>query len=258
MLRAVGTAAGIVRRHAGRGSLQVTEKTAAGDLVSNVDLEVEAVVTAALSRAFPRIPMIGEEAQNPRSTAEGGDTGTREEAFYLDPVDGTLNFVHGLPPFAVSLGYWRGGAPAAAVVCNPVTEDLFSAVRGGGARRNGKPIRVSRAETLRASLIAAGWPYDRSGRHGLYAEIDRVYLASQELRQIGCASLGLCYVACGVFDGFWEWGLKPWDLAAGVLLVEEAGGTVSAPDGGPFRLDGGGAVADNGRIHDELVRTLGG
>jgi myo-inositol-1(or 4)-monophosphatase len=258
MLKAVRTAVGIVRRYTKDGPLQVTEKTAAGDLVSNVDLEVEAAVTKALSRPFPDIPMIGEEGENARGTAPGGHSGTKEEAFYLDPVDGTLNFVHGLPPFAVSLGYWREGKPAAAVVCNPVTGDLFSAVRGGGARRNGKPIHVSRAATLRESLIAAGWPYDRSNRHALYAEKDRVYCVVQELREIGCASLGLCYVACGIFEGFWEWGLKPWDLAAGVLLVEEAGGRVSAPDGGPFRLEGGGAAATNGLIHEEFVRTLRG
>jgi myo-inositol-1(or 4)-monophosphatase len=249
ILRAVKEAAHIVRGHCASGPARVSEKSSPGDLVSNVDLEVESAVTAILSREFPRIPLVGEE---------GGEAATRDEAFYLDPVDGTLNFVHGLPPFAVSLGYWREGAPAAAAVCNPVAGDLFAAFRGCGASRNGKPISPSRAATLRASLIATGWPYDRSRRERLYGEMDRVYLASQELRTIGCASLGLCYVACGIFDGYWEWGLQPWDLAAGVLIVSEAGGRVSSLAGGPFRLEDGGAAASNGLIHEELVRTVKG
>ena len=248
LIRAVRKSAAIVRKHFRSEQLRVNEKTVPGDLVSNVDLEVEAVVTALLAREFPHIPVIGEE---------GSDARTREEAFYLDPVDGTLNFVHGLTPFAVSLGYWRGGEPAAAAVCNPITGELFSAVRGSGSMRNGTRISPSRAVSLRNALVASGWPYDRSQRERLYREMDRVYLACQELRTIGCASLGMCYVACGVFDGYWEWGLKPWDMAAAVLIVSESGGKVSSLTGGRFRLADGSVAVSNGLIHEELVRTIG-
>ena len=214
MIHACREAARIVRRHFSSDRIEVHEKSVPGDLVSNVDLEVEAVATAILEREFPRIPVVSEEC---------GDGATRDEAFYLDPVDGTLNFVHGLLPFAVSVGYWSGGSPVSAVVCNPVSGEVFSALRGQGARRNGREILPSRVGQLRNGLVAAGWPYDRGDRAQLYREMDRIYLASQELRTIGCASLGMCYVACGIFDAYWERGLKPWDMAAAVLIISEAG-----------------------------------
>jgi myo-inositol-1(or 4)-monophosphatase len=249
ILRAAGEGARIVRRHFSSGRIRVSQKSRPGDVVSNVDLAVEETVMAMLSRQYPGIPVVSEER---------GDAGLRPEAFYLDPVDGTLNFVHGLLPFAVSLAYWRDGAPLAAAVVNPISGDVFSAFAGRGARRNGKPIVPSRARRLRDGLVATGWPYERSGRALLLEQMDRVYMESQELRTIGCASLGLCYVACGIFDGYWEWGLKPWDMAAGVLVVTEAGGRVSSPSGGEYRLDEGGAAASNGLIHEELMRAVNG
>jgi myo-inositol-1(or 4)-monophosphatase len=189
---------------------------------------------------------------------ERGDAALKKEAFYLDPVDGTLNFVHGLQPFAVSLAYWREGAPHAAVVVNPLSGEVFSALAGHGARRNSRKIAPSAAPRLRDSLVATGWPYERAARALLLQQMERVYMGSQELRTIGCASLGLCYVASGIFDGYWEWGLKPWDTAAGVLVVTESGGRVTSLSGGEFRLDEGGAAASNGLIHEELVRCVEG
>ncbi len=249
ILRAAREGARIVRHHFSSDRVRVREKSLPGDLVSNVDLSVEKAVIALLSREHPGVPVVSEEI---------GDPALRDEAFYLDPVDGTLNFVHGLLPFSVSLAYWKDGTPRAAVVVNPISGDVFSAQAGGGARRNGRPVAPSRAARLRDGLVAAGWPYERSGRALLLAQMERVYMAAQELRTIGCASLGLCYVAAGIFDGYWEWGLKPWDMAAGVLMVTEAGGKVSSLSGGPFRLDGGGAAASTGLIHDELVRAVNG
>jgi myo-inositol-1(or 4)-monophosphatase len=239
----------MVRAHAGSRELQVSGKGEPGDLVTNADLEVEQAIHGYLGRRFPRVAVVGEE---------GGDAALKDEAFYVDPIDGTLNFVHGLPPFGVSVGYWRDGLPRAAAVCNPLTGELFTAQRGAGAARNGKTIRVSGATLLRDSLVAGGWPYAREDRARLLSQMERVYLRAQEIRTIGCASLGLCYVACGIFDGYWEWGLKPWDLAAGVLIVTEAGGRVSSLSGKPFDLVDGEAAASNGRIHAELVEAVSG
>jgi myo-inositol-1(or 4)-monophosphatase len=246
LVRAVRAGGLIVRRHFGR-SVEVREKTSPADLVSGVDLEVQQRVIRMLSRAFPGTPLVSEEKDNP---------GRPEEAFYLDPLDGTLNFLHGLAPFAVSLAFWRDGQPLAAAVHDPLSGELFTALRGGGARRNGRVLAVSGAGSLRRSLVATGWPYDRSGRARLLAEMDRVYQGAQELRTIGCASLALCRVAEGVLDAYWEWGLSPWDLAAGVLLVTEAGGRVSSVAGGGFRLEDGEVAASNALIHAELLDRL--
>jgi len=246
MVRAVRAGGSVVRRYFGRG-VEVREKTSPGDLVSSVDLEVQRRVIRMLAGAYPRVPVVSEERDNPGKSAE---------AFYLDPLDGTLNFLHGLQPFAISLAFWRDGEPLAAAVHDPLSGELFTALRGGGARRNGRALTVSDAGSLRNALVAAGWPYERAGRARLFAQMDRMYQAAQELRTIGCASLALCRVAAGVLDAYWEWGLGPWDLAAGVLLVTEAGGRVSSPAGGNFLLQNGEVAASNGRIHAELLERL--
>jgi myo-inositol-1(or 4)-monophosphatase len=246
MVRAVRAGGRIVRRQFG-WSLEVREKSSPADLVSNVDLEVEHRVIEILSREFPGAAVISEERENPEPPAE---------AFYLDPLDGTLNFLHGLPPFAISLACWREGVPLAAAVLNPLSGDLFTARRGGGARRNGRPIVCSGVSRLSHALVAAGWPYERAGRARLFAQMERVYLAAQEVRTLGCASLALCLVAAGTLDAYWEWGLQAWDLAAGVLIVTEAGGQVSALAGGAFRLADGEVAASNARIHGELIEQV--
>jgi myo-inositol-1(or 4)-monophosphatase len=206
-------------------------------------------VIGILSRTFPAIPVVSEEKENPVEPAE---------AFYLDPLDGTLNFLHRMGPFAVSLAFWRDGQALAAAVHDPLSGELFTALRGRGAWRNGRVIAPSRVNSLGHALVAAGWPYDRAQRARLLAQMDRAYLATQELRTIGCASLALCRVASGVLDAYWECGLSPWDLAAGVLLITEAGGQVSSLAGGPFVLQMGEVAASNGRIHAELLELLRG
>jgi myo-inositol-1(or 4)-monophosphatase len=147
MVRAARGGGRIVRRHFFSRRIQTREKSAPGDMVTNVDLQVEQMVMGTLKRNFPGIDVVSEEIS---------EAGVKAEAFYVDPLDGTLNFIHGLPPFAVSLGYWKGGVPQAAVVCNPLSGELFSALRGGGALRNGKPIGPSSAAELRNSLLATG------------------------------------------------------------------------------------------------------
>ena len=189
---------------------------------------------------------------------ESGGSHEHGAAFYVDPVDGTLNFVHGVPFFAVSIGCWVDGVPTAAAVLSPLSGDLYTAFRGGGAKKNGAPITVSDAPRLKDALIGGGWPYDRTHRVKLYEEIDRLYMECQELRALGCASMGFCLLAEGAFDGYWEWDLKPWDMAAGALIVTEAGGGVTSLSGGPFDLAEGKVAASNGRIHEELVRALRG
>ena len=246
MIRAVRAGGRAVQRYFGR-RLEVREKSSPGDLVSTADLEAQRRVIGILSRAFPGVPVVSEEKENPGNPAQ---------AFYLDPLDGTLNFLHGLTPFAVSLAFWREGQPLAAAVFDPLAGELFTALRGRGACRNGRAIAASGVERLPQSLVAAGWPYARSQRARLLAQMDRVYLAAQELRTIGCASLALCRVASGAMDAYWECGLSSWDMAAGVLLVTEAGGQVSSLDGGPFLLEKGEVVASNGRIHAELQEQL--
>lgn len=249
MLRAARRAGSIVRRHYLSESLVVRKKTAQGDLVSSADLEAEREILSVLRRAFPDASMIAEES---------GGTHESGVAFYVDPVDGTLNFVHGIPFFAVSIGCWIDGVAAAGVVLNPLSGDLYTAVRGRGAKKNGRPISVSDAPALRDSLVAAGWPYDRTHRARLFSEMDRLYMESQELRALGCASLEFCLVAEGALDGYWEWDLKPWDMAAGALIVTEAGGTVSSLSGGAFDLSSGRVAVSNSRIHAELVSAVGG
>jgi len=249
MVRAVRAGGRIVRRHFASSGLEVRKKSVPGDLVSNVDLEVERRVIAMLARAFPGSPVVSEEKENPAEPAE---------AFYLDPLDGTLNFLHGMGPFAVSLAFWREGQPVAAAVHDPLSGELFTALRGRGARRNGRTLAPSAVGSLRQALVGAGWPYDRAQRARLLAQMDRLYLAAQELRTIGCASLALCRVASGALDAYWECGLHSWDMTAGVLLVREAGGRVSSLSGGPFLLNAGEAAASNGRIHDELLERIRG
>jgi len=248
MLHAARAAGVIVRRHYLSKTLEVRKKTGPGDLVSIADLEAERRILSILRSAFPDASMVAEES---------GGSHKSGMAFYVDPVDGTLNFVHGVPFFAVSIGCWIDGVAAAGVVLNPLSGDLYTAVRGGGAKKNGKRIAVSAASSLKDSLIVTGWPYDRVNRARLYSEMDRLYIESQELRALGCASLEFCLVAEGAFDGYWEWDLKPWDMAAGALIVTEAGGTVSALSGAPFDLGSGTITASNGRIHAEMVRALG-
>jgi len=237
----------IIRRYFLARGVEVREKTSPADLVTNVDLLVQERVTAIFRKGLPGATVISEESEAAPLS---------KEMVYVDPIDGTLNFVHGFPQCAISLGYWRDGIPLAGVVYNPVTGDLFAAQRGRGATRNGKAIAVSATRGLGNSLLSTGWPYEREGRERLFSAMEKGYIAAQEIRTLGSASLALCYVASGALDGYWEWDLAPWDTAAGVLIVSEAGGRVSNLKGGAFRLDRGGLVASNGRIHSELVRKV--
>jgi myo-inositol-1(or 4)-monophosphatase len=177
--------------------------------------------------------------------------------WYLDPLDGTTNFAHAYPQFAVSLALGRGSDLLFAIVHDPVRAETFVAERGSGATLNGEPIAVSTTRELNDALLATGFPYDRREHIdfylGFFADMVR---RTQGIRRNGSAALDLCYVACGRLDGFWEWKLRPWDTAAGVLIVQESRGTVSDFRGDPIDLFGRQTLASNGHVHRAMVEVL--
>ena len=214
------------------------------DLVTQADQRAEQAIVARLRSHFPKHTVVAEEG--------GGHESASDYCWYVDPLDGTTNFAHGYPCFAVSIGLAEKGEILVGVVFNPVSGELFSAVRGEGAFLNQKPIHVSAVEALSTSLLATGFPsHKRTQNPNIYYYWDFT-LRSHGVRRDGSAALDLCSVACGRFDGFWEFGLKPWDTSAGVLIVREAGGMISDFSGRPYRLGGPEVLASNGRIHTEM------
>jgi len=217
------------------------------DLVTQADQRSEQAIVARLRSHFPKHAVVAEEG--------GGHENVSGFRWYVDPLDGTTNFAHGYPCFAVSIGLAEKDELLVGVVFNPVSGELFSAVKGEGAFRNQKPIHVSAIETLSTSLLATGFPsHKRTQNPNIHYYWDFT-LRSHGVRRDGSAALDLCSVACGRFDGFWEFGLKPWDTAAGVLIVREAGGMISDFAGRPYRLGGPEVLASNGRIHSEMQQV---
>jgi myo-inositol-1(or 4)-monophosphatase len=230
-------------------NLQVSMKGPA-DFVSSADERTERILIEELTRARPGYSFLLEES----GTIEGPD---KTHRFIIDPLDGTTNFLHSIPHFAISIGLEREGQLASAVVYNPVTDEMFTAERGHGAYLNEKRLRVAARKTLPESLIATGIPFlGREGHERYLTELAAVMGATSGVRRFGAASLDLAYVAAGRFDGFWERGLQPWDVAAGMLLVREAGGFVSDLDGGGRALDGGHILASNEALHPLLLKLL--
>ena len=214
------------------------------NLVTDTDHAAEKLIVEGLHAAFPDHGIVAEESNNARPP-----TGP---CWYVDPIDGTTNFVHGLPHCAVSIALLEEGRPSAAVVYDPCKEELFEAARGDGARLNGRSIGVSAASRLADSLMVTGFPYDRREPAGFYLSFFEAFMVScRDLRRLGSASLDLAYVAAGRFDGFWEFKLEPWDTAAGWLILEEAGGKVSDMDGSAFDPWLPRILATNGKVHAE-------
>ncbi len=237
----------ILKKHFLSEKLEAKIKSSAADLVTNVDLETQETVIQILSRDLPGVQIIGEEKENEEASGE---------VIYLDPLDGTLNFFHGQRQFAVSIGYWVNEEPAAGVVFNPSDDDLFSAISGQGAFRNGKPIRVSPRRRLGQSVLATGWPYDKKELPRVLKSLERLLPVAQEVRVWGTAALAMCYLAAGALEGYWEWGLFPWDIAAGAVIAREAGCSITSIDGGLFELKQGAILATNGLVHEEMVTYL--
>jgi len=242
-------AGALIRAAWQRGRDEVATKSSDVDLVTATDRAAEDHIAARLRDAFPRDRLVMEE---------GGQQGfSKRRCWYVDPLDGTTNFAHGFPHFAVNLAFELEGQVVVAVTYDVTRDDLYEAVRGGGARVNGVPISVSDAPTLAVSLLATGFPYDRQQAEDDNTAEWRAFIkTSRGARRVGAASLDLAYVARGWLDGYWEMRLNPWDVAAGALLVEEAGGRTSDYAGRPFDLHGSDYVATNGRIHDEVVAVL--
>jgi myo-inositol-1(or 4)-monophosphatase len=249
---AVGEKAAALLLSAWGNAGTIREKSLATDLVTEWDGRIEALIGAELSRLCPDVPILGEELG-----ARGG--GGDDARWVVDPIDGTVNFAHGLPMFAVSIGYEVDGEPEAGAVLAPALGWTFAGARGEGATRNGQPIQVSEVAALPRALLVTGFPYDRgvSPRNN-FAAWEHLQRRAGAVRRLGAASLDLCFVACGWIDGYWEFKLKPWDVSAGSAIVRAAGGRVTALDGSAFVSASGEVLATNGRIHDALRAELEG
>lgn len=215
------------------------------DLVTAADRASEKLVVERLRKHFPSHNIVAEEG--------GGHSGASEYTWYVDPLDGTTNFAHGFPAFNVTVGLERSGELIAGVVFDPLREELFTAERGGGAQLNGQPIRVSAVKRLEDSLVATGFPSRKRHQNVNVHFYYQLAMITHGVRRAGAAALDLAYVACGRLDAFWEFGLNPWDMAAGILLIQEAGGTVSDMTGAPFHLRGPHLLTDNTAIHEEIL-----
>lgn len=226
----------------------VRSKSNPRDLVTEWDLKSEELIRHTLDERMPGVSILGEE---------GGQSGSGEMRWLVDPIDGTVNFAHGLPLWSVTIALEQAGEITVGVVAAPLLGWWFEAELGGGVRDNNGPIRVSAIDKLGAALLTTGFPYDRA-THPVnnFDEWEALQRRAGACRRLGCASLDLCTVAMGWVDGYWERRLQPWDVAAGALIVREAGGTVTNTIGTAFDAHQGEVVATNGAIHQELVAEL--
>ncbi len=215
------------------------------DLVTKADRASEEFLVSRIRKQWPDHDLVGEEGSR-------NETGS-DYRWYIDPLDGTTNFAHGYPVFCVSLGLDFKGERIAGVIYDPTRQEMFSAAQGSGATLNGNPIRVSKTPRLVESLVATGFPSHKRHKNPNIHFYHQLTLRSHGVRRAGSAALDLCYVACGRYDGFWEFNLNPWDTAAGVLIVQEAGGTVTNFSGGPFSIDSRQVLASNTLLHKELL-----
>jgi myo-inositol-1(or 4)-monophosphatase len=221
------------------------------DLVTESDLASERVIIERIKTYYPRHSILAEESgiTNPHDHES-------DWRWIIDPLDGTTNYAHGYPCFCVSIALEHHGKMEIGVVYDPLRDEMFAAERGQGASLNGRRINVSRTITLSSALLCTGFPYDVRQRSEFARHFASFIMHAQGVRRDGAAALDLAYVAAGRFDGFWEEGLKPWDVAAGTLIIEEAGGRVSNYRGEPFDIHTPPIMASNGLIHDEMQRVL--
>ncbi len=218
------------------------------DLVTETDRASERLIVERLQSHFPTHSIVAEEG--------GGHAGTSEYRWYVDPLDGTTNFAHGFPVFNVTLALERAGELICGVIVDPTRDEVFSAEAGGGAFLNARRIHVSGAARIEDALAATGFPSRKRHRNVNVHFYYQLAMLSHGVRRAGAAAIDLAYVACGRLDLVWEFSLNPWDMAAGVLLVREAGGTVTNMRGGPFDLRGGHVLADNTRVHAETIELF--
>jgi myo-inositol-1(or 4)-monophosphatase len=243
-------AGAVLQNYLGKVENAITEKGRPGDLVTIADKASEAVILDLLHRHLPEHAILSEES---------GELGNQENEYLwaIDPLDGTTNFAHQYPAFSVSIGLLVNGVPQVGVIYNPFHDELFRAAQGLGATRNRQPIQVSTISELSKSLLVTGFAYDRrETSDNNYAEFCHLTHLTQGVRRSGSASLDLAHVACGRIDGYWERGISPWDIVAGVILVREAGGKVSAYDDTPLKIASGRILATNGNLHNNLSQEL--
>ncbi len=233
-------------------TLEITNKSEL-DLVTESDLASERLIIDRIKSHYPRHAILAEEsgASEPADLEKESDW-----RWIIDPLDGTTNYAHGYPCFCVSIGLEHNGRLEIGVVYDPMRDEMFTAERGQGAALNGRRIHVSPTPALASALLCTGFPYDVRERSEFARHFANFIMAAQGVRRDGAAALDLAYVAAGRFDGFWEEGLKPWDVAAGALLVEEAGGRISNYLGEPLNIYTPPVVASNGFVHAEMMRVL--
>ncbi len=222
------------------------------DLVTEVDVAVERMFRALIRERFPGHAVLAEEG-----LGDAPEPGQARYCWVFDPIDGTTNYAHGLPIFCASLALEIDGHAEVGAVYDPTRRELFTAERGTGAFLNGAPLRISRADRLIDSLLVTGFPYDVHSRsEDLLGLFGAFITKARAVRRLGSAAIDLCYVAAGRMDGFWEQALRPWDMAAGALIVKEAGGEVTGIAGEPFTSRLGHVVASNGLIHADMLTTI--
>jgi myo-inositol-1(or 4)-monophosphatase len=228
----------------------IQEKNFAWDLVTEADKESEELIIQHIRKQFPDHDILSEEAGLHQTDGS-------EFTWIVDPLDGTTNYTHQYPMVSISIALTHRSKPIVGIVYNPILEEMFAASSGQGCFFNGKQVQVSKVSTLAYSLLATGFAYDRKETsENNYAEFCHITHLSQGVRRGGSAAIDLAYVAAGRLDGFWERGLNPWDIAAGILLIQEAGGLVTSYEGEPLILDSGRLLASNGLIHSQLIEEL--
>jgi myo-inositol-1(or 4)-monophosphatase len=235
-------AGALLMDHFGRVSFQLKGDF---DLVTEADRASEKLVVAEIKKHFPTHSIMAEEG--------GGHESGSAYRWYVDPLDGTTNFAHGYPVFNVTLALEKDDEMIAGVVFDPTRNEMFSAERGAGATLNARPIHVSAANRLADSLVSTGFPSTNRGGNANIHFYHEMAMSTHGVRRGGSAAIDLAYVACGRLEAFWEFGLKPWDLAAGILLVKEAGGIYTTMQGGPHEIGAKTLLADNSHIHDETL-----
>lgn len=236
----------------GFGNTREIHYKGAIDVVTDVDKRAEKFLLGEILKRFPGQRIVAEES--------GEVPGKGDSAWFIDPLDGTVNYTHGIPIFSVSIGYMEGNTMCLGVVYDPTRDECFSAERGKGARLNGKAVQIASEKYLDRSLLVTGFPYDiRTTKLTNLDQFVKFSLKSQAVRRLGSAAIDLCYVASGRFDGYWEYKLSPWDVAAGILIAEEAGAVVTDPVGKPLKLGlSVSLVCANAELHAQLVRELNG
>ncbi|BAU57729.1 inositol-1-monophosphatase [Halorhodospira halochloris] len=252
-VRAARSAGNVITRSIDRIDRVKVEEKGRYDFVTEVDRQAEQVIIDTLTRAYPHHAIIAEES----GTHQKNSRTQAEYTWIIDPLDGTANFVHGFPQVGISIAVQRRGQLEAAVIYDPLRQELFTASRGNGAQLDGRRIRVTQRPGLRGSLVGTGFPFKQPDLMQRYLRMfGAVAEQAEDMRRAGAASLDLAYVAAGRLDGFFELGLKAWDIAAGALLITEAGGTVTDLDGEHAYLENGNIVAGSSKVHNGLLQTI--